>query len=330
MPQSLSPTTESFERFMTRALHHPRTGYYSRHITAIGSRGDFTTAPQLSDTLAKSIAAWISTSSDKHHTRNLIEIGPGVGTLASQVRRHLPPLLRFRSNLHLVDSSLPLRTRQESLLGKKATYHATIHSALEACAGSAIIWSNELVDAFPVRLFEKSSGAWQEVAIDHEASREILLSPAPLPTSSVFDLIHPVGQRVEVHESYHHWLRSWLPAWKNGSMLTIDYGDTAENIYHRRPTGSLRAYLLQHRLEGPSVYENPGRQDITADVNFTDLARWSEPWLESDPPRKLSDFMRPHSTPADARLLEAASRFLLLRQQPGSPSSARKSSNRTA
>ncbi len=307
---------ETFESFMERALHHPRNGYYSRNISAIGSRGDFTTVPQLSDTLAKSIAKWIRHSSRTHGTRNLIEIGPGLGTLASQVLQYLPPLLRFRSNLHLVDSSPTLRAQQEALLGKKATYHETIHSALEACEGSAIIWSNELVDAFPVRLFEKTPTAWQEVALDRQTSQEILLPPGPLPPSSLFDIPFPLGQRIEVHDSYHRWLRSWLPSWKNGAMLTIDYGDIAGNIYHRRPSGTLRAYLLQNRIEGPAVYENPGRQDITADVNFTDLALWSEPWLNSSPSQALSNFIQPHTKPRDTRLLEAATYFRILDQHP--------------
>ncbi len=316
MPSTTNQGPETFERFMQRALHHPRSGYYSRNITAIGSRGDFTTAPQLSDTLAKSIATWVGDSSRSHGTRNLIEIGPGLGTLASQVLQNLPPLLRFRSNLHLVDSSPALRARQEAMLGKKATFHDTIHSALEACGGSAIIWSNELVDAFPVRLFEKTSSAWQEVALDRETSREILLPAGSLPPSSLFDIPFPLGQRIEIHDSYHHWLRSWLPLWKNGAMLTIDYGDIAEEIYLHRPSGTLRAYLLQHRVEGPSVYENPGRQDITADVNFTDIELWSQPWLDSYPSQKLSDFIRHHAKPGDARLLEAATYFRILKQHP--------------
>jgi SAM-dependent MidA family methyltransferase len=58
-------------------------------------------------------------------------------------------------------------------------------------------------------------------------------------------------------------------------MLTIDYGGAAKEIYHRRPAGTLRAYRDQNRLHGESVYEQPGRQDITADVNFEDLAMWA-------------------------------------------------------
>jgi SAM-dependent MidA family methyltransferase len=59
-------------------------------------------------------------------------------------------------------------------------------------------------------------------------------------------------------------------------MLTIDYGDLFPKVYHRQPRGTVRAYLMQQRLDGPQVYENMGRQDVTADVNFSDLIAWGE------------------------------------------------------
>jgi SAM-dependent MidA family methyltransferase len=59
-------------------------------------------------------------------------------------------------------------------------------------------------------------------------------------------------------------------------MLTIDYGDLLPAVYHRRPRGSLRGYFLQHRVDGPALYQNIGRQDLTADINFTDYRQWTE------------------------------------------------------
>jgi SAM-dependent MidA family methyltransferase len=59
-------------------------------------------------------------------------------------------------------------------------------------------------------------------------------------------------------------------------MLTIDYGDVFPQVYHRQRWGTVRAYFMQQRLAGPQVYENMGRQDITADVNFTDVIAWGE------------------------------------------------------
>ena len=302
---------------MARCLHDPKKGYYARNIRSIGQRGDFTTAPQISTAPAKAIAHWASQAMRQHKTHNLIEIGPGLGRLSQDLLKNLPFLTRLRTKLHLVESSAPLAEHQRSLLGQKASFHINIHSALDACEGKAVIFSNELVDAFPVRLFEKQE-SWKEIHLDHSAgfTKEIPFSAAELPSSSIFQQDLPDGQRVEVHESYHSWLTSWLPQWKHGEMLTIDYGEVAEKIYHRRPLGSLRAYLLHQRLEGDSIYQNPGLQDLTADVNFTDLAEWSSPWLKSYPPENFAEFLQPFQTKELTTLSLAASHFLALRQSP--------------
>ena len=252
---------------MAEALHDPQHGYYARRITAVGRRGDFTTAPMLSDAPARAIAAWACKALRESGCRHLIEIGPGEGTLAAAVLNHLPWHVRWKTRLHLVETSVPLAARQRELLGKRATWHSGMSDALTACGGRAVIFSNELVDAFPVRRFQKTSAGWQELAVHFDAQRrahESLLPPAPLPDSSGFLASHAVGQWIEVHESYHRYLAAWLPSWKSGRLLTIDYGATAANLYHRRPRGTVRGYLLQQRLEGPAIYENPGRQDLIA------------------------------------------------------------------
>jgi SAM-dependent MidA family methyltransferase len=310
--------SETFERFMERALHDPARGYYARNIRNIGARGDFTTAPQLSETPAKAIAAWVARALRETKTRNLIEVGPGLGTLSRQVIRNLPLHLRLRTGFHLVESSPTLANHQKELFGKKVRHHTTVLDALEACSGEAVIFSNELVDAFPVRLFKKTENSWREVALDHTKGYavETLLPPATLPPSSVFSGDYATGQTVEVHDSYRRWLESWLPFWKKGKMLTIDYGDTAEKLYVRRPHGTLRAYLLHQRLEGSAIYGNPGLQDITADVNFTDLAEWALSWLDSSPVSNFAEFLRPFAKPSEALFLESAEHFRTLIQEP--------------
>ena len=279
-----------FEQFMAKALHDPLHGYYARKIRTIGHRGDFTTAPMLSTAPARAIAAWATLALRATHCRNLIEIGPGAGTLAAAVLKSLPWSLRWKTRLHLVETSEPLAQIQCARLGKRASWHRTIQDALAACGGNAILYSNEWVDAFPVRRFEKTAAGWQEIAVQlggpHHA-QESLMPLATLPDSSGFLASHPIGQRIEVHESFHHHLTEWLPLWKSGKMLTIDYGAEAESLYHRRPQGTLRAYLHQQRLDGLAIYQNPGRQDLTADVNFTDLQNWSRPWITN---QRLTSF----------------------------------------
>ncbi len=302
---------------MSRCLHHPVKGYYARNIRGIGNRGDFTTAPQLSQAPAAAIASWAARALRETACRHLIEIGPGLGTLAKDVFRRLPLTLRMRTTLHLVESSPTLASRQKDLLKNRARYHSSIHSALTACQGNAIIYSNELVDAFPVRLFQKTEGGWREVALESSGStkKEILLPLAKLPPSSLFQQKFPTGQRIEIHDSYRLWLESWLQYWKRGELLTIDYGETAERLYHRQPHGSLRAYLLHQRLEGEAVYGNPGMQDITADVNFTDLIEWTAPLLENSGLTNFADFIRPFSETNDPLPAESARHFQVLHQR---------------
>ncbi len=283
-----------FEEFMRRALHDPAGGYYSRNIHGIGRRGDFTTAPMLSEAPARAIAAWAARAMRESSCRNLIEIGPGQGQLAAAVCKHLPWQLRWKTRLHLVETSEPLIHAQRKHLGNKPIWHPSPAAALAACRGNAVIYSNELVDAFPVRRFQNTDSGWRELAVAFEAGGtavESLLPPAPLPDSSGFSSHHQPGQWIEVHESYQHWLAAWLPLWKSGRMLTIDYGSTAESIYHRRPHGTIRGYLHHQVLAGTAIYQNPGRVDLTADVNFTDLMRWSHPWTTRQHVRTLASFL---------------------------------------
>jgi len=82
-------------------------------------------------------------------------------------------------------------------------------------------------------------------------------------------------------------------------MLTIDYGCQAGDLYFRRPRGTVRAYFIQQRLEGPAIYQNPGRQDLTADVNFTDLQAWSSPYAGTVNLITQREFLHPHADPTD-------------------------------
>ncbi|MES2439261.1 MAG: class I SAM-dependent methyltransferase [Verrucomicrobiota bacterium] len=306
---------------MAHALHDPQHGYYARRISGVGRRGDFTTAPMLSEAPARAIAAWAARAMKETGCRDLIEVGPGEGRLASGVLDHLPWHVRWKTRLHLVETSAPLAARQREMLRNRASHHTRIQDALNACGGKAVIYSNELVDAFPVRRFQKTPDGWQELAVEFDGQKranESLLPPAPLPDSTGFLESHPPGQWIEVHESYRRHLADWMPWWKSGRMLTIDYGAEAETLYHRRPRGTLRAYLLQQRLEGAAIYENPGRQDLTADVNFTDLMHWSQPWVAEQQITSFGSFLHPHQSAHDPSLSDeagAGGAFLVLDQK---------------
>jgi SAM-dependent MidA family methyltransferase len=262
-----------FERWMHEALYHTEFGYYTANIREFGRRGDFTTWPALNEGLGRAIARWALENRPSRRW-DLIEIGAGSGELAASILKTIGRWSRPR--YHIVEISPPLRQIQQRRLGSSAIWDASVPEALAASRGTALILSNELVDAFPCRVFKKCPDGWRELALRLEGGRIMEEWVArPLPDSTAFSHPWPDGQRLEVQESFRLWRRGWLPAWQAGSMLTIDYGDTCPALYFRRPGGTLRAYAHHQRLEGHEAYGGFGLRDLTADVNFSDLQKES-------------------------------------------------------
>lgn len=276
--------TIAFADFMAAALFDPDSGYYTRNIRTVGRRGDFSTSATLSDSLARAIARWIKISIHETGVRHIIETGGGDGSLARDVFSHLGILGRLALKSYtIVDISDPLTELQKEKLKKirSIRWEKSVRDALAATAGNALFFSNEAVDAFPADVFRwrQTSSLWERLHVRFEAGKITEhfepVAQDKLPQSSVFELEWPDGQRIELHESYRQWLNEWAPNWNSGRILTIDYGDTCPALYYRRPNGSLRAYFHQTMLEGTAqIAANPGKQDITADVNFTDLQDW--------------------------------------------------------
>ncbi len=266
---------------MEAALYHPDFGYYTAYVQDLGDRGDFSTSPTLHRILGEAIARWArETRKGVQLGRlDLVEIGAGNGALARAILKATPWWIKRNLRYHIVEKSPKLQKRQKNSLGNRCTWYSCMENALDACNGEALIVSNELVDAFPCRRFEWIDGQWIELALTMEADnlQETSIIMKNAPDSSALQIQNPVeGQRIEVHQSYHRWLKSWKSSWVKGAMLTIDYGNVIGELFYRRPHGTLRAYLRQQRVEGVRVYHQMGKQDLTADVNFTDLIKWGE------------------------------------------------------
>ncbi len=270
----------SFQDFMAAALYDPDHGYYTRRIKTVGRGGDFATSATLSPWLGKAVAEWLRSTGPIRH---VIEVGPGNGMLAESVLQALGWWGRRRVTLWLVEKSPVLRAEQQARLGKYAAVHwaDSVAEALNAAGGCAQIYSNELVDAFPVIAAEWRDAKWQEVWVEETAEGRLVETLRALPDSISSVILESswqpaVGQRVEVPWSYREWLAEWSPLARQVQLLTIDYGGHFPELYARRPTGTLRSYLRHERKQGVGIYENMGSQDLTADVCFDDLIQWGQ------------------------------------------------------
>lgn len=264
----------NIEQFMAIALYDPLDGYYSASIQNVGVRGDFSTSSTMSPLLGRALCAeWKKACRQCGKDLPVIEIGAGNASLAMSFMAAVGFWGRLKIKYHIVETSPPLRNLQHMALGRHARIHTSMEEALKSCEGEAFIISNELVDAFPARVFEYSEQGWLEVGLSIQQGKlaECLRPVEQLPPSSALECATDAGQRVEVHETYRKWFLSWLPLWKSGIMTTIDYGDVLERLYTRKPKGTLRAYQHHQVFSGMEVYEQPGKRDVTCDVNFSDL-----------------------------------------------------------
>jgi SAM-dependent MidA family methyltransferase len=277
-----------FDRFMDLALYHPGLGYYAKAggASPIGRSGDFYTSVSVGPLFGRLLARqffqmWqLLGSPDKFH---IAEQGAHDGQLACDIlewcRAETPA---FFETIHyaIVQASGPARIRQESAPEADIVSRINWFEDLRALAAEkpvGVFFSNELVDAFPVRAITYRAGQWREHCVKVEDSQlawtDVLLDD-PVLMKALAELRPPLveGYASEINLQASTWMRDVARAIHRGYILTIDYGFPAHEYYApHRATGTLTAYVKHHGVD--DVLADPGMRDITAHVNFTALAK---------------------------------------------------------
>ena len=268
-----------FDRFMELALLHPVHGYYTRRIRGIGKSGDFSTSTTLSAALGKAVFRWLMAEAKYLGMDPLIIIEPGIGTgaLAKVILSQMQPWSRVR---YFGVDLRPESAILDKSVSKQRRFHLfdSMEAALQEAHGKAVIISNEFVDAFPCRRLVRLETGWADIYLrfdDDQWRQELSPAPISFPCSALASGL-AVGQTIEVHERFRDWLVILSAKLTAGAILTIDYGGQPDEIYRRRPNGTLRGYFQQQRIEGNQIFYRAGFQDLTADVNFADLQAWGD------------------------------------------------------
>jgi len=277
----------TFARFMELALYCPETGYYETDMAKVGRGGDFITSvtvgPLFGELLAFQFAEWLEASGGPPEGV-LVEAGAHDGRLAADLlawfRGHHPECFR-ELKYWILEPSLTRRRWQQATLQEFATNvcWAADFSELTAAAGGekiqGVIFSNELLDAFPVHRYgwDKARTEWFEWGVGVEGGRLVwarLDNQDFHPAGADLLAVLPDGYTVETSPAASSWWREAASRLGRGRLLTIDYGLTAEEIFSpSRCQGTLRAYS-RHRVTD-DLLADPGGQDLTAHVDFSAL-----------------------------------------------------------
>ncbi len=288
----------TFSDYMNLCLYSYPYGYYNSEEISIGFEGDFFTSPTLGEDfgelLAKQLAQFWEIL-DKPSPFYLVEMGAGEGNLSLTIIKHLQqnyahiyPHLQYI----IVEASPTLRKKQTELLQKHLSSLAKVKwCSLEEIEDNSIrgvFFSNELVDAFPVNIVEKRNNQLKEVYVTYNPQQGFVEVVDDLSTDKIREYLatlnvdltgeeYPDNYRTEVNLKAIDWLETISRKIRQGYLLTIDYGYTAEKYYHpQRFRGTLKCYYRHRHHDNP--YVNIGCQDITCHVNFSAIQIYGEKW----------------------------------------------------
>ncbi|MEH6526246.1 MAG: SAM-dependent methyltransferase [Sneathiella sp.] len=257
----------SVHDYMEMALTHPEYGYYARQ-NPFGKSGDFVTAPEISQMFGELIGLWCIDTWSKLGAPaklNLVELGPGNGTLMGDALRSsmLVPEFAKAAQIHLVETSEQLRERQKSAINHPSVFWHSDFPILNN--DPTIVIANEFFDALPIHQYESSAGQWHERRInwkDHQFAFSLaddptvgFPPPAEADSTNILEIC-PLGIRFieKISQSLQK---------TGGAALIIDYG-SAEAIY-----GDSFQAVRDHTTQNP--LEDPGMSDLTAHVKFPQL-----------------------------------------------------------
>ena len=273
-----------FETFMDMLLYQPEFGYYMNRETRIGAKGDFYTSPHL-----HFIFGWILAVQLDEMRRmikgaedfTILELGAGRGYLARDIIDFIQKKLNWKGNFKYIiieknpHTVLDQKNRLKPYDGL-VEWKTGIDAAGPFCG---CVISNELMDAFPVRMIHVTD-QYQEIFVgtDKTGFKEIYGDPS---TAELLEYIEQYrlpkvnGYRTEVNLRIKDYLKAISNILMEGFIVSIDYGYSSSQYYAvERNRGTLLCYYQHETNDNP--YINIGKQDITAHVNFTSLKDWGE------------------------------------------------------
>ena len=253
------------DEYLKICLYDQKHGYYfSQNV--IGRDGDFITAPEISQIFGELIGLfiineWIITNKKK--PLQIIEFGPGKGTLASDIIRTInaiPFLQNIPYEYYLVEISPFLKKEQEKTL-ENSKYYSWIKGLhdIKDNDGFHFIIANEFFDALPIKQHIKNS---------HQKKVERKVIYDEKTQNFMFDIKddQKVYEYCPMYKEMCDNISNFL-AQKTGAMLAIDYGDFQENR-----TGSTIQGMKNHHYA--PIFDNLGSTDISHQVDFYTLSKF--------------------------------------------------------
>lgn len=250
--------------YVTRCLLDPMDGYYTRHV-AFGEDGDFITAPMVSQTFGEMIGVWVAetwSTLGRPSPFRLAEIGPGDGTLISDILRVADRVPGMRAAMHLtfIEPSPVLRAIQAARFPE-----ARFATALDDGEGPLIVVGNEVLDCLPANQYVRGEAGWHECLVGVSDGKLAFGLSADI-ADNLSTLPGQLGDFREYSPAQRRFAAMLAETLRacGGAALLIDYGRDVPG-----PGNTLQA-LHRHQKRDP--LDAPGEHDLTQWADFPAVA----------------------------------------------------------
>lgn len=260
--------------FMMEALFNPTAGFYATK-DPIGAGSDFITSPEISQVFGELIGLWAVQSWMDMGAPDkvvLVELGPGRGTLMSDILRsaRLVPSFLDAAEVILVEASAALKMVQGQMLTNSPVAIRWVKSLQDVKPGPAIILANEFLDCLPLRQAVRHQGRWHDRCVSHDETEGFVFTlGAVLEDRDIPDEARSLedGALIELRPGDIQTIDLIADRFAQhpGRALFIDYGpDQFE------PGDTLQAIRAHEKVD---PLDRPGTADLTAHVQFDALRK---------------------------------------------------------
>ena len=273
----------TFREWMAAALYDERDGYYCRaDRIPQGRAGDYRTAPETSPLFAATFAFYFSklfTDLKWPPSLTIFETGAGSGEFAhgvlTSLRRDSPEV--FAVTRYVIDEVSPAaRHRAAERLAEftdRIIFQRLVEIENPAAAG--IVFSNEVIDAFPVHRVIKRDGTLRELFVGlNEDDFVWVVGDVEKRVSDYCEragIKLSEGQIVEINLEAERFVARSAGLLDRGYVVTVDYGTERNDLLGdpNRHQGTLRGFRRHQLMD--NVLARPGEQDLTTTVDWTQI-----------------------------------------------------------
>ena len=257
----------SLDLFLEKIMYDKNIGYYQKK-NPFGIKGDYITAPNISNIFCEMIAIWVVSfweNLNKPKNLSFVELGPGNGDFCLVLMKSLKNFPEtFNSiNIMLYEKSERLKKIQKKrIISQKVSW---VKNLREIKKGPVIFFGNEFLDALPIKQFKKVNNSIFERYVDFKKNKVNFVFKKAIKKQIDKLKNYRLLQNNGIIEYPEYGFKELNMVCKkikklNGGALFIDYGYKVDQYINTLQS------IKKHRFN--DISKNLGNADITALVNF--------------------------------------------------------------